>query len=180
ALEAIEKVAVERLAPVLSVGDRLEAERFLHDDRLLDASILVSAKLFARRFACTDAFAELEQASRTQKAADVIGAKRRAIDRGHCCYRPWISTSEPCISRRMPGRSFRRDVRCRALFVLRSNERASATSCRLDVRTRCSPTITEHRRSTRGRNRTRVLSCKRAKHYGGYATTIAAFGYDDR
>src|SRR5690606_41367024 len=58
---SIEKVAVERLAPVLSVGDRLEAERFLHDDRLLDASILVSAKLFARRFACPDAFAQLER-----------------------------------------------------------------------------------------------------------------------
>src|SRR5690606_35737262 len=122
---SIEKVAVERLAPVLSVGDRLEAERFLHDDRLLDASILVSAKLFARRFACPDAFAQLEQAPRTQKAADVIGAKRRAIDRGHCCSRPWMSTNEPCVSRRCSG-AFRGNVRCGALFVFKSNERAAA------------------------------------------------------
>src|SRR5690606_12614376 len=56
ALEAIEEVAVERLAPVLAVGDRLEPERFLHLDRLPNALVLVRSQLLRRGFPRANAF----------------------------------------------------------------------------------------------------------------------------
>jgi hypothetical protein len=67
---------VEVGAPVLAVGDALQAEILLEADDVADRAVLDLAQLRARDLALALALARVEQLLGAQEAADVIGAER--------------------------------------------------------------------------------------------------------
>ena len=83
AAELLEEVEVEIGAPELAVGDGLQADVGLEAHDLVDRAVLDLAQLRGRDLAAGLLLTRLQQVSRTEEAADVVGAERRRGAYGH-------------------------------------------------------------------------------------------------
>ena len=77
AVELLEEVDVKIGAAEFAVGDPLEADAFLRPHHLADAFVLDRPQLFGRQGLGEEFLARRAQALGAEKAADMIGAKRR-------------------------------------------------------------------------------------------------------
>src|SRR5215218_407554 len=85
-----EEIEVPPRAPELAVRRELQADILLLFDYVLDLAVLDGFELFSRDLALFARRPRLLQSRRTQKAADVIGAKGRGGS-GHRTFPPTFS-----------------------------------------------------------------------------------------
>src|SRR6185503_1587412 len=78
ALDGVDEVAEERVAPQLAVGDDVEPARLLQLDGLVDRPVLDALELGRARAAGLPRLARLDQIGRAQQAADRVGANHRS------------------------------------------------------------------------------------------------------
>src|ERR1700682_4122559 len=83
ARKLLQKIDVEVSAAKFAVGDSAEAQIFLKADDVPDGGILDVTKLAAQKLAFSGALTRIEQLAGSQKAADVIGPKRRHFAFSH-------------------------------------------------------------------------------------------------
>ncbi len=77
AADLVEKVHVPRPAPILAVGDSMQANVFLHLNDLADGFVLDAAQFGGGNAAAFEILARLQHFFRAQQASDVIRTKRR-------------------------------------------------------------------------------------------------------
>ena len=77
AVEAPQEIEVPPRAAELAVADRLQADRFLLFDDVLDRAVLDGLERVSRDFALGAALARFLQGRRPQQAADMVGTEWR-------------------------------------------------------------------------------------------------------